>query len=242
MPESCSGHSTLAVSPRIPKEPKKEEAMSFYPELDDLNLEDLTNRFRMAFNEARKHGSYSEEEEDLYYAEVAGRIRLRGEEGIGFLKSEVCNADTARLRAILSALAWPKFDDPSLPELFLLYLNDQRPMIVAEAVDGLSGQEVKEAVDRVLQLLSHSSPYVRGSVLRYMRQLYPDKSFSLLVTALKDPDYIVRENAVDELDYLGNQEAISYLYPLLKDSHPDVRQAAQTAIENLKDIEASSDG
>ncbi len=217
--------------------------MSFYPELDNLSLENLINRFRMTFNEARAHGSYSEEEEELYYAEVAGAIKLRGEDGVKFLKGEVynCSEDAVRLRAIVSALAWPKLDDPDLPELFLSYLNDQRPMIVAEAVDGLSGQEVKEAVDRILQLLNHSSPYVRGSVLRYMRQLYPDKSFPLLVTALKDPDYIVRENAVDELDYLGNPEALPYLSPLLKDPHPDVRQAAQTAVENLKDIEVSGD-
>lgn len=211
--------------------------MSFYPEMDNLNLESVITRFCMTFNEARKHGSYSEEEEESYYAEVARMIRLQGKDGVKFLKGEVCNADTVRLRAILSALAWPKLDDPDLPELFLPYLNDQRPMIVAEAVDGLSGQEVKGAVDKVLQLLNHNSPYVRGSVLRYMRQLYPDKSFPLLVTALKDIDYIVRENAIDELDSLGNQEALPYLYPLLKDSHPDVRQAAQTAIDNLKDIE-----
>jgi len=216
--------------------------MSFYHELDNLNLEDLINRFRMTFNEARKHGSYSEEEEELYYAEVARMIRLQGEGGIKFLKSEVCNEDTVRLRAVLSALVWPKLDDPSLPKLFLSYLTDQRPMIVAEAVDGLSGQEVTEAIDRVLQLLNHNSPYVRSSILRYIRRLYPDKSFPFLVTALKDPHHIVRDNAIDELDYLGNQEAIPYLSPLLNDPHPDVRQAARTVIENLKDIKTSGAG
>lgn len=210
--------------------------MSFYPELEELSLEDLINRFRAPLGNV--HSIYHEEV-PTYYAEVARMIRLQGEDGVRFLRDEVRNADTERLRAILSALAWPKLDDPTLPDVFLSHLNDQRPIIIAETIDGLSGQEVKEAVDRVLQLLNHSSPYVRGSVLRYMRRLYPDKSFQLLVTALKDPHHIVRDNAIDELDYLGDPEALPYLYPLLKDSHPDTRQAAQTAIEHLKDIKVS---
>ena len=67
-----------------------------------------------------------------------------------------------------------------------------------------------------------------------MRSLYPNKALPLLIEALKDPDFIVRENAADELGELYEVEAIPYLHQLLRDSHPHVRQAAQTAIEMLE--------
>jgi HEAT repeat protein len=44
----------------------------------------------------------------------------------------------------------------------------------------------------------------------------------------------VRENAADELGDLDAVAAIPELHQLLVDSHPDVRQAAQTAIEILE--------
>ena len=206
--------------------------MSFYPELDDLNLQDLITRFRQP-----RHDIYLmyPDEVDLYYAEVAWVITQQGDEGGKFLLDEVRDADTARLRGILSALAFRKFDRLDLSGLFLSHLSDRRPIIVMEAIDGLSGQEVREALGKVLPLFNHESPYVRGSVLRYMRRLYPNESFALLVTALKDPHNIVRDNAIDELDELNNPEALPFLYLLLDDPHPDTRQAAQTAIKNLKD-------
>jgi HEAT repeat protein len=55
----------------------------------------------------------------------------------------------------------------------------------------------------------------------------------MLIHALSDQEFIVRENAIDELGELGQPEAIPYLQPLLNDEHPDVRQAAETAIEVL---------
>lgn len=71
-----------------------------------------------------------------------------------------------------------------------------------------------------------------------MSRLHPDKAYPLLIEALKDPDFIVRENAADELGELDGAEAIPYLRPLLVDSHPDVQQAAQTAIAMLEESES----
>ena len=54
-----------------------------------------------------------------------------------------------------------------------------------------------------------------------------------MIEALSDPDFIVRENAADELGELGVVEAIPYLRPSLEDACADVRQAAEMAIAFL---------
>ena len=67
-----------------------------------------------------------------------------------------------------------------------------------------------------------------------MSKLYPDEAFLLLIEALQDSDEIVRQSAIDEIDELEIIKAIPYIRPLLDDPSPDVRQAAETAIQNLK--------
>ncbi|MGB3692930.1 MAG: HEAT repeat domain-containing protein, partial [Spirulinaceae cyanobacterium] len=121
-------------------------------------------------------------------------------------------------------------------QLLSQYLRDKRPIIVAEAIDGLTKQNETTAISEVSALLNSQSPYIRNSVLRYLSKLYPEQAFPLLKEALQDPDYLVRENAVDELGELDKPEAIAYLVPLTKDPHPDVRQAVETAIDMLSCI------
>jgi HEAT repeat protein len=201
--------------------------MSFYPELDRLNLKELAELFRLPPPEGEDYAT-------AYYQEIAHLIGSKGEEGITLLLDEIDRSNTAQLQAILFALSENTIEDIKLQKFLLTYLQDERPIIVMEAIDGLNRQGAKDAVDCVLALQEHPSPYVRGSVLRFMRSLYPDQALPLLIKALKDPDFIVRENAADELGELDRGEAIPHLRPLIKDSHPDVRQAAQTAIEMLE--------
>lgn len=204
--------------------------MSFYPELDHLNLEELIARFQDSPLGGEEYAS-------VYYSEVALLIRQKGEAGIAFLWGEMNCADTERLRAILFALTESPVKNQALLDHLVSYLQDERPLIVAEAIDSLCRLGAKDTVEQVLALLQHRSPYVRGSVLRFMRCLHPNKALPLLIEALKDPDFIVRENAADELGELYQVEAIPYLRPLLADSHSDVREAAQTAIEMLEESE-----
>lgn len=201
--------------------------MTFYPELDQLNLEELIARFEIPPPEGEEYA-------DAYYLEVASLIGQKGEQGVAFLVEQLGKADTARLRAILSALTGAGLETPLTAEQLFSYLEDERPEIVAEAVDGLRRQCKKEGTGRVLGLLQHPSPYVRGSVLRFMSQLHPDSALTLLINALKDKHFIVRENAADEMGELGKPEALPHLRSLLTDPNVDVRQAAQTAIEILE--------
>jgi HEAT repeat protein len=201
--------------------------LSFYPEFDHLNLEELIDCFQKPLLE-------EEDELSLYCSELALLIKKQGDQGMAFLLDQIPKADTDRLVGILFALTETPLKDLRLSELLLTYLQDSRSMVVAEAIDGLSRLGEKDTVDRVLPLLEHPSPYVKGSVLRFMARLHPDRALPLLLQALKDPHFIVRENAADELGELDEVAAIPELHQLLVDSHPDVRQAAQTAIEILE--------
>ena len=200
--------------------------MSLYPELDGLPWGDLVARFA---------GPAPEGEESLFYDEVALAIREHGAPGTAFLLDQIGRTDDLRLEALLLALTTPQFDQqPRLRDTLLGYLTDERPAIVAAALDGLWRQGERDVVDTVLAMASHRSPWVRGAVLRYMSRLHPDSARPLLVAALSDPDFIVRENAIDELDELddGPGDAMPLIRSLLTDPHPHVRQAAQTALEH----------
>ncbi|MBD2388077.1 HEAT repeat domain-containing protein [Cylindrospermum sp. FACHB-282] len=207
--------------------------MSFYPELDHLSLEQLIKHFRLPPPER--------EDAVLYFQEIAHLIATNGEDGVKFLWQESDKANTEKLQAILFALTETPlqhpFVQPELCKLLVRYLHDERPLIIMEAIDSLSRLGVIGSVKSVLGLREHSSPYVRSSVLRFMRTLYPEKALPLLIESLKDPDYIVRESAADELGELDSVEAIPFLNSLIeKDPHPDVRQAAQTSIDLISSV------
>jgi hypothetical protein len=45
---------------------------------------------------------------------------------------------------------------------------------------------------------------------------------------------VVRESAIDEIDELDVVDMLDDIRPFLNDPHPDVRQAARTAIANFE--------
>ncbi|HLP87417.1 MAG TPA: HEAT repeat domain-containing protein [Nostocaceae cyanobacterium] len=200
--------------------------MSFYSELDNLNLEELANRFQLPPPEG--------ESDSLYYQEVADLIASKGKAGIDFLLDKIDDANTAQLQDIIFALSANNLENREIKGLLINYLDDENPPIVMEAIEGLIRLEVREVKNLVLALFEHSSEYVRSSVLRYMSKLFPDEALPLLIASLQDADYIMRESAADEIGELDAREAIEYLQSLTKDVHPDVRQAAQTSIKMLE--------
>ncbi len=211
--------------------------MSFYPELDSLSLKELIDRFSGPSLGGPEYAA-------VYYQEVALLIAQQETDSADYLLGvlEDSNLDTDRLRSALMALTQLQpehspMEQRTLRQLLSQYLYDQRPLIVAEAVDGLWRQNIKDVRDAALRLQAHPPPYVCGSVLRYISHLYPSEAMPLLVDALHDDSSIVRENAVDELDWLGAANALCALRPLTGDPDPHVRQAAETAIANLSAIQ-----
>jgi HEAT repeat protein len=204
--------------------------MNIHPELDSLDINALIKKW------------YSQpiipEESELYYQEIAYLIREKGDERNQFLANFLLDRqnldDEDRIQA---ALRFPPLSSyENINELLLQYLSDHRPEIIFLAIEALSDIQDFSALERVLVFKNHQDPYVRGSVLRHLSKLYPDTVYPILIEALQDPHYIVRENAIDELDELEDIRAICYIEPLVNDAHPYVRQAAQTALKNLSSL------
>jgi HEAT repeat protein len=82
---------------------------------------------------------------------------------------------------------------------------------------------------------------VRCAALGFVRRYDPERAKNTLLSALDDEAYLVRMCAADELDELDDPTVVPHLQPLLADSHPHVRQAAETAIENLAATAGASD-
>lgn len=175
-----------------------------------------------------------------YYQEVAIRIRKKGAIGVGFLFGKMDESSILQLRGVIIGLTSPILETHELKHVLkkylTKYLQHKQPLLVMDAIDGLRVQGETDIVDTVLDMRHHSSPYVRGAVLRYMGQLYPQKALPLLFAALQDTHHVVRSTALDELDSLETKDAIPQIRPLLNDPHPHVRQAAQTAIDNLEEL------
>ena len=211
--------------------------MGFYPELDNLNLAQLIERFDGPPLDGPEYAT-------AFYQEVASLIRQHDPAGLNFLLRELPKReeDTERLRGILLGLRFPPPESLDLRALLLPYLRDERPLIVGDAVDGLAQLGAAEAVEEVLPLRAHPSPYVRASVLRAVGYLPLQRAWPVLREGLHDPDSFVRETALDELAtaVLGAveghkaqtaiiEEATEAIKAMLEDEDPGVRDVAQDA-------------
>jgi HEAT repeats len=193
-------------------------------ELDNLSLDDLIRRFRAP--------SPDPEEAALYFGELAIHVQQYGEPGLDFLLAErpAIEQDEDRLRALLLGLTYERRDDATVRAILLEYLDDARPLIVMDALDALRYWRVSDAQEQGSALSQHPSPYVRGGVVRYMAGVFPNEATELLLAALYDEHFIVRESAIDAIDDEGLKTLLPAVRPLLEDVHPDVRGAAQWAL------------
>jgi HEAT repeat protein len=209
--------------------------MSAFPRLNKYEPTELLSLFM-------GHGALEEpeDEQELWMQEAAIRIARAGTWGVNFLLAFIPYADEARLRAILLALTFvgkklSALKRAAVCELARKLLTDERPLVVAEAVDTLARFGCLEATKSVTALLRHQSPYVVGSGLRFFARCAPGRAVPLLEKALKSGEPIVRQNAVDELDDLNYKPALEKIRRLLQDPDEDVRQAARTAVAHLED-------
>jgi hypothetical protein len=104
--------------------------MSAYPELDNLKLEQLIKQWHRSPMECEDYAA-------SYYQEIVSLIRQQGEAGVNFLLTEVEKADSPKLAAILCMLP-PVEDQTLIRDIWQGFLSDQRPEIVASAIDGLA--------------------------------------------------------------------------------------------------------
>lgn len=200
--------------------------MGLYRELEKLSLPALVIRFKGRCPEGSQYAAG-------YRLEIASLIKARGPRGIKFLREELRGRDAARVRAAIFALT--SNGRPALnPRALLAFLRDKRGPVVAEAIDSLAHLQYGKAKAKVRPLISKGSPYVVGAALRYVSALDKRTAKPLLLKALRHRSFVVRDNACDLLDELNAADAIPHMTPLLRDPHRFTRQAARTAIRNLR--------
>jgi hypothetical protein len=212
--------------------------VSFMPELDNLTLDQLIERFRGACPDGAEYAV-------TYYMEVGNRIALTGDAGLAALRTEVARVedDTARLRGVLTGLLWtPRARYPEIRGLIYSHLHDSRDTIVCGAIWALGDFEDQAARDTVLAYRNHTSGSLRGAALYYLQHSFPDEAVPAALAALDDEHFVVRETAIDVLDELGVAgEYLDRIRPLLKDPHEHVRQAAEWAISSAAYIAGNAD-
>jgi hypothetical protein len=214
----------------------KEVSVEAYPELDTMSFGELARLFA----ERRPRAGATVDHRSAWLDEVAMRIARHGEHGLELLVRSLAGADEDGARAALLAM---RFVDPSvvrehsalLSEVLSSSLHDPRPLVLADTIDTISRFGWIDLLRDPLSYLGHPSPYVVGSAMRLLARHYPEQAKPVLLGSLTSPSSIIRQNAVDELDELGDREALPALRLLLKDNDPDVRQAAATAVRNLED-------
>jgi HEAT repeat protein len=206
--------------------------MGLFPELESFGNDRLQESFL--------NGSERDcvQESELWLQEVAVRIAQTGDNGLEFLLRDVLSLDSLRLRAVLISLCFlpdavRARNKARLEALLLSLLETTEDSVVAEAIEALRCLGNADVLDRIMPLLSHQSPYVVGSALRYVGRLYPSIAKPLVSDALGSRSAIVRQAAIDELDELGCADMIPAIRRLFDDDDKDVRAAARTAVKNL---------
>ena len=207
------------------------EYISSISKLNLLTLRQLEDLFDASTSQDK--GEYFGYDE-AWYEELAFKIAGSGQAGTDFLLNHSTTVEEARLRAILAALSWPKEKSEHIKQLVRRHLNDPRPVIIVAAIDTARHLGYTEFLDEVLAQQHHTSPYVVGSVLRYLAQLYPVMAKPLLLAALESREPIVVQNAIDELEGMDVSEALPRIRQLLNHPEGDVRQAARTAVNDLE--------
>jgi HEAT repeat protein len=219
--------------------------MTYYSDLDGLSLSELAERFYLP-------PPAPEDVEAGYYDEIAFRIQQHGTAGFAFLMGELprVSDDTPRVQALLTGLWWlsPQTKGKGAYELFLPYLRDPRPLVVATAIEGVRLLDLHVAHDAVLATLAAHTHvqtdafrYVRCSALKYMSDLYPNEALPLLLATLHDSEPWMRACALDAIDDFAVMAALPAARSLLGDPDVSVRRVAETTVRNLEDLARSGD-
>jgi hypothetical protein len=210
--------------------------MTLFPELDSMPFTQLQESFS-----SEAHTEANSADHDLWLQEVAVKLAKSGPDGLAFLTKCVPEADQARLRAILIAFSFipPEIVNVrrgEIIETLVPFLHCANPTLIGEAVEALACLGITEQQHQIFPLLAHSSPFVVSAAIRYFSRRFPEIAKPILLRSLESKEALIRENAIDELDNLACTEALPQLLRLLSDDDEHVRQAAKTAVANLKHI------
>ncbi|GCE23849.1 HEAT repeat domain-containing protein [Dictyobacter kobayashii] len=217
--------------------------LELHPELKRITIAELRAYFLLPAPDLEPGDLLTR---SFFYDTVAFKLVRRGE--IHFLLDVLPSASAPQIYAILSALDFRWEEEPGDQATLFSLLDDARPHVVARAIGKL--RHVKNWNNalwaRIEPLLSqpHISPWVKTAVLRFINNVYGpftrEESLPYLLTALRDPDAIVRLHTLYELEwtFFSNEQLYetvqAAISALLDDAEPEVRIVARAVLLNLQ--------
>lgn len=181
------------------------------------------------------------DEYDDYYELIALALSEQGAPGIEVLERELDGRRVPQIRAALTVLEIHRGHDPEFVEKVEWLAGTSEPLVAGDAIRLLGFLGVTAPEELIRGKLNHPAPFIRAAMLDHLARTQPRSAYPALVRGLADSDHIVRETAVDALDDLGSTDAIASIEPLLQDPDENVRQAARTAVDNLRARADSAD-
>jgi len=132
-------------------------------------------------------------------------------------------SDEERLKRIQERAAWGSKE-----------LDNPDPNVRAEAAGAVDIHDSKEFQRLASLLKSDSSPEVRAAAAERIGDSDAASARDLLRDALNDTNAQVVKNAIEQLEFGGDDSLIPDLEPLLQHPDPEVREQAQDAIDFLE--------
>ncbi len=127
--------------------------------------------------------------------------------------------------------------DLSVQALCARFVREESATVREECLSALTaiGRSSSESVDRILERgLADAALGVRLAAVRGTYRLVGREGASALARLLTDDSLDVRRRAATCLGWLGDQDRVVELQPLLDNETPSVRQAAIDALANLR--------
>ena len=139
-----------------------------------------------------------------------------------------------RLTVLLGLTAVLRIRPDGVGSLLTKFLDDPDPSIVATALNTMARLRLKDANERVGQLLNHNDPIVRANAARVIGAAEHKEAFdAVLAKALNDPDLRVRVSAIRSLGTLKDARGTT---PLLNRGKGLLTNARSTKLERPAEL------
>lgn len=158
--------------------------------------------------------------------------RLRGEPQFIDLVNRVALHPEEDIYVQLEGVIYlTRVDGQATSKLIAPYLSSPDEQIQLEAIVALAESATVEAVEILGEILDHDdNPYfLRSAAAWALGRIGTDESISRLIQAFADVDYLIREEALDAIEALG-ESALNPLLTNLADDHPAIAAGAAEAI------------
>lgn len=138
-----------------------------------------------------------------------------------------------------AARALGKIGDKSASKHLRRLLADPEINVIIAALEALSRLRDTTALEEVLSMLNHPDEALRKAAVSFLGEISVPGTLKYLVKMTGDNHWGVRAEVAASLRRLGDKRALGVLIDLLEDKSTIVKEAALTALLNLKDLSAS---